>query len=375
MQKPLVTARLSNAAARAYASSRRQRASVGLACLLVLGGAVYLSTTPVQSQEAANSAQALPPTVAISTFEEVLVHPSLAAAAQVQARNTAQLAAQVGGVVQSWHADAGATVKRGEVLAQLDPQDLRLALAQAQAAYASATAQAALSAQQLKRAQDLVAQGFLSPQALQQRETEQSVTKAQVAGAAAALQTARRALSKTAITAPFNGVVLQRMAQVGDMVAAGTPLFQLVDNAKPEVALSVSATQAISLKRAATATWRAKDTSQDYAVKVLRIGASLDQRTRAQPARLSFSGQDVPLPGSAGELMWKDPQAHLPTHVLVRRNGQVGYFTVANNKAQFVAIDRAQEGRPAAIDLPPNAPIVTTGQALLQNGQTVQLSQ
>lgn len=375
MHKPFVTARHSHAAAWTYVSGTRQRAGVGLTCLLVLGAALYLSTPTAQSQPAEGQAQALAPTVATSTFKEVLVHPSVAAAAQVQARNTAQLAAQVGGVVQSWRTDAGATVKRGEVLARLDPQDLRLALAQAQAAYASAQAQAALSAQQLKRSQELVAQGFLSSQALQQRETEQSVTKAQVAGAAAALQTAKRALRKTVITAPFNGVVLQRMAQVGDMVAAGTPLFQLVDSAKPEVAVSVSATQAISLKRAGSATWRAKDTARDYAVEVLRIGASLDQQTRTQPARLSFSGQDVPLPGSAGELTWKDPQAHLPTHVLVRRNGQVGYFTVANNKAQFVAIERAQEGRPAAIDLPPNTPIVTTGQALLQNGQTVQLSQ
>ena len=375
MHKPLVTARPSNAVAIARSASKRQRASVGLACLLIVGSAVYLSTPPAQSQEATTSAQALAPTVVTRAFEDVVVHPSLAVAAQVQARNTAQLAAQVGGVVQSWRADTGATVKRGEVLAQLDPQDLRLALAQAQAAYASATAQVALSAQQLKRSQDLVAQGFLSPQALQQRETEQSVAQAQAASAAAALQTAKRALSKTAITAPFNGVVLQRMAQVGDMVAPGTPLFQVVDSAKPEVAVNVSATQAISLERAGVAIWQAKDTPRDYPVKVLRIGASLDQQTRAQPARLSFSGQDVPLPGSAGELTWKDPQAHLPTHVLVRRNGQVGYFTVASNKAQFIAIERAQEGRPAAIDLPANTPIVTTGQALLQNGQTVQVSQ
>ena len=357
-----------------YEAHQRVGLALRLACGLCVGAALFFNAAPAQSQETPKPNQAIAPTVSVTPFKDALVQPDMTAAAQVQARNTAQLAAQVGGVVQSWRADAGQTVKRGDLLAQLDPQDLRLALAQAQAAHASAKAQEALSAQQLKRSQELVAKGFLSPQALQQRETEQAITKAQVASSAAALQTAQRALSKTRVTAPFSGVVLQRMAQVGDMVAVGTPLFLLVDTDKPELAASVSAVQATSLKRATAATWRAKDTGQSYAVTLLRIGASLDQQTRAQPARLSFASSDVPLPGSAGELFWQDPQAHLPTHLLVRRSGQVGYFTVAGNKAAFVAIERAQEGRPAAVDLAPDTAIVTTGQALLQDGQIVQVS-
>ena len=153
MHKPSITAHPFNLAAMACAPSKRKRAGLGLTCLLVLGGAVYLSTPPAQSQEAVNSAQASAPVISTRAFKEVLVHPSVAVAAQVQARNTATLAAQVGGVVQSWRADAGITVKRGDVMAQLDPQDLRLALAQARAAYVSATARATLSAQQLKRSQ------------------------------------------------------------------------------------------------------------------------------------------------------------------------------------------------------------------------------
>ena len=368
---------------------KRVSSHVSLAVLMVTGALVLMVSSLAFSQDDAKVAatagyiapanattQAPLAMVQTTLFKDTAVYPSTSVGAQVQARNNAQLAAQVGGVVQSWRADTGSLVKRGELLAQLDPRDLSLALAQAQATHQSATAQEALSAQQLKRAQELVAKGFLSPQALQQRETEHAIQQAHVASALAALQTAQRSVSKTRITAPFNAVVHQRMAQVGDMVSPGTPLFNLVDTSKPEVALNVSQTQAVSLERASTIVWRAKDNGQNFPVQLLRIGASLDPQTRSQPVRLRFtSSTDTPLPGSAGELMWNDPQAHMPTQVLVRRAGLVGYFTVVNNEARFVAIPRAQEGRPAPLDLDAQTPIVTSGQALLQNGQAVQFSQ
>lgn len=354
------------------ARSARVKSHAAWAAVLVCGACAYAASSAAHGAEANAVA---PPLVRTTVFQDAWVYPTVTVAAQVQARNTAQVAAQVGGVVQSWRADTGASVRRGDVLAQLDPQDLSLALAQAKAQQQAAAAQMALSEQQLVRAQGLVAKGFLSAQALQQQETQHAVNVAQLASASAALQTAQRALSKTRITAPFNASVLQRMAQVGDTVAPGTPLFALVDTSKPEVAANLSPAQAISLKRASTGTWRAKDTGQDYAVEVLRIGTSLDPQTRSQVARLRFVASDpMPLPGSAGELMWTDPQTHLPTHVLVRRGGQVGYFTVANNTAQFVAVARAQEGRPSPITLDGQTPIVTMGQALLQDGQPVQVS-
>ncbi|MDP4608006.1 MAG: biotin/lipoyl-binding protein, partial [Burkholderiaceae bacterium] len=130
------------------ARAARVKRYVTWTAVLVCGACVYAASNAAHGAEANAVA---PPLVRTTAFQDAWVYPTVTVAAQVQARNTAQVAAQVGGVVQSWRADTGASVRRGDVLAQLDPQDLSLALAQAKAQQQAAAAQMALSEQQLVR--------------------------------------------------------------------------------------------------------------------------------------------------------------------------------------------------------------------------------
>ena len=321
----------------------------------------------------AQAAEKTAASVKTALFKDIATYPEQNVAAQVVAANQVQISAQIAGVVQTWRVDTGAKVNRGATLAQLDPRDMSLALAQAQAAQQAATARLDLAKQQLARAKELVKKGFFASEALNQRETEVALLEADLSARNAAVASAKHALSKTNVTAPFNAVVVQRMAQVGNTVAPGTPLFELVDTAAPEIATDLSVAQANSLKRATDIRWHTPGQSKAHAVRLLRVTATVDSRTRNQSARLKFQNNDPtsPPPGANGNLRWKDSQPHLSANVLVRRGPHMGFFSVVNGRAVFNSLPDAQESRPAAIDLAPDTAIIVQGQAQLQDGQAV----
>ncbi|MCB0066488.1 MAG: biotin/lipoyl-binding protein, partial [Caldilineaceae bacterium] len=88
-------------------------------------------------------------------------------AAEVRARTESRLAFQVPGRLVRRLVEVGQTVKAGQPLAQIDPQDLRLAQAAAQSAVAAAEVNATQAAADLRRFRDLQAQGFISAAELQ----------------------------------------------------------------------------------------------------------------------------------------------------------------------------------------------------------------
>src|SRR5690606_35968681 len=83
--------------------------------------------------------------VTLAPLAQAVVRPAREAPASVVARNESRLAAEASGTVQAWRAELGETVRRGQVLVQLDPRDAELAQQRARAALASAEAWLALA--------------------------------------------------------------------------------------------------------------------------------------------------------------------------------------------------------------------------------------
>ena len=105
-------------------------------------------------------------------------------------------------------------------------------------------------------------------------------------------------------------------------------------------------------------------------VSLERISPAIDRQARSVEARLRFVGE-APAPGAQGRILWRDTQAHLPAEVIVRREGRLGAFVVNDGHARFVPLPNAQEGRPAAVDLPPDTRVVVQGQLVLRDGAPV----
>ncbi|MBX3610486.1 MAG: efflux RND transporter periplasmic adaptor subunit [Hydrogenophaga sp.] len=338
--------------------------------------ALFATLTAAALTCAAQTAPApAPVAVTLTPLSQLVVRPAREAPASVVARNQSRLAAEVSGTVQRWHVDLGQSVRRGQVLVQLDPRDAELARQRAQAALAAAEADQALAASQLERARALVAQNFLSREALTQRETDLARTRAAVRSAQVELASARHALSKTTLRAPFDAVVKARSAQTGETVSPGTELYLLVETGHDEVEATLTTADATSLRQSGDA--RFVDARGQHPLALKRIGTAVTAPARTVPARLGFrTPADAPPPGTSGTLRWSDPRAHLPPDLLVRRNGELGVFVADGGKARFVPAPGAQEGRatPVPTGLSDSASLVSKGQAQLQNGSPVSVA-
>lgn len=331
-----------------------------LAVMLAIG-----SPSLVQGETAAIEAAPLVTVVSLPTRESF---------AAVVALNESRLAAEAAGVVRQWHADVGTSVKAGDLLLSLDDRDAGLALSQAQAAARAMKARVDLAETQLQVARELSATGFVSKEALSLRQTELAVATADLASAQAQTDLAARQLEKMQLLAPFDGVIIERHAQIGESLAAGALAFVLIDPLAVEVQGQLSADQVASLQNARHI--EAVMVGQTYPLALLRVSPVAVLPSRTQSVRLGFKDPQRPVAGVTGQLRWQINDPLVPTDLLVRRNDALGIFVLQAQSdrwvARFVTLKNAQEGRPAtAPDLDPATLVVFNGQQRLQDGQVL----
>ena len=290
------------------------------------------------------------------------------APAQVIASNESTIAAEVDAVVRKVNVEVSDSVKKGAVLVRLDRRDFELDLAQAQANLAAQEARIKRGEVRLERAQELAKSQFVSEDELLERETDLDVIRADQKVVQVSVSSAKRELDKTIIVAPFDGVVVTRDAQVGAFATRGTPLLTLAETGRPRLIAQISSSDTDSVKNGLNLAF--KNEQGRWPVRLIEIGNVLNNRTRVQSARFEFFDQQ-PLVGATGYLVWQRPERVVASNIVVRRGGQLGVFTLENNKASFTPLPDAQEGRPAIVQLPDDTLVVVEGQQRLQNGDTV----
>lgn len=275
---------------------------------------------------------------------EIALYPQRAAQAQVVSLNESRLAAELSARVVSLPVEPGQSIARGAVVARLDCRDYELAVQGARAAMQAAEARARLMALQHARAVKLAGEGFLSAEALDSRQAELDALRAEVAVHGASLESARAATGKCVIRAPFPAIVVERLAQEGELATPGAPLVRLFDTSRIEVRAEVQVADAADL--AAARDLRLVTPEASYELRLIRLSPAVTQSTRLIQARLRFSAAAA-RPGSSGRVVWRSGLPHVPPTLLVRRQGQLGVFVVDGATPRFVALPGAQEGRPA----------------------------
>ena len=320
----------------------------------------------------AQAAETIP--VSTQALAEVVIYPEMTAPATVVSDNDSRLSAEVSARIEEVPVRVGDTVPAGTVLIKLDDQDYRLALAQAQAMAQSLEARIDLARYEVQRAQKLSQTQAVSEQLLKQQEANLQSLLAEREAQKAAIALAQRNLQKSTIRAPFNAVITERLAHVGELANPGSPLLRIVDADHVEVAATVQAHLATTLQSASTI--HLVNDNHNYVLKLRVITPAIDARSRTREARLTFSGAAA-LPGSAGEVHWTHPQGHIPAEFLLRRDGKLGVFVIRQNAegrvARFIEFPHAEEGRPALNTLPTDTLIAVQGRFRLQDGDAVQI--
>lgn len=136
--------------------------------------------------------------------------------------------AEVAGRVTRVHAFTGKKVARGDLLAEIDPQDFEI---QSRGDAAEIARLESLLEQQervLERQQKLVAQGFISQNAVDDARTQRNALREQILGAKARSDQTRRNLGKARVVSPIDGEVEVQIVAAGDFVKVGDPMFKLV---------------------------------------------------------------------------------------------------------------------------------------------------
>lgn len=335
--------------------------------LLALSLFLLFLVSPAHPQTAVGS----PTDVQTRPWSELARGLPRTAAAQVRARHEADIAAEIAATLREVRVDAGESVPAGAVLAQLDDRDARLALAQANAQRDAAAARLSLARVRAERGERLGAKQFISGDELKALRTEVEVAKADLSLADVGVQQARRSVAKTTLRAPYALVVRQRMAQAGQQVAPGQPLFAVVSSDAPEVVTAVD-TSLLAGLRGATPVFEFG--AQRLPLSVVRISPVLSTATRTHEVRLHFSAGTAPV-GAEGRVAWTDTRALLPAEFLLRRDASLGVFVLdpGSSRVRFHVLAEAEEGRPAAVDLPPDTAIVTRGREQLKAGDVVRV--
>ncbi|HEV2541286.1 MAG TPA: efflux RND transporter periplasmic adaptor subunit [Methylobacterium sp.] len=196
--------------------------------LLVAAGASLLAACQ-PSQEAPTP----PPVRPVLT---TLAHPTDSVifgpfAGTVEPRYQSQLGFQIGGRVVARDVTVGDVVKKGQRLAALDPIVSRFDLSRAEAELADAKAQAENATATEARTRRLMEGNNVTQAQLDAAVARRDTAQARLAQAGASLQKARDQIGYTELHADFDGVVTQRLAEIGQVVSPGQGIVTL---ARPE---------------------------------------------------------------------------------------------------------------------------------------------
>jgi len=210
----------------------RARARASLLVALAAAFAVSGCSKPEPVAEATRAVRTV--TIAADSAGGVLEY-----AGEVKARTESRLGFRVGGKVLRRNVELGDSVKVGQVLAQLDPQDLRLGSESARAALTGAQANFDLAAADFKRYKDLREQGFIGAAELERRETAVKSAQATLSQALAQASVQGNQANYANLVADAAGVITAVEAEAGTVVAAGTPVVRLAHAGPRDVVFSV----------------------------------------------------------------------------------------------------------------------------------------
>jgi RND family efflux transporter MFP subunit len=304
-------------------------------------------------------------------------------AGEVRARTESRLGFRVGGKIVRRNADLGDSVKSGQVIAQLDPQDLKLGQDAARAALVAAQANFDQSAADFKRFRELRDQGFISSAELERRDTTLKSAQAQLDQARAQASVQGNQAAYAALLADASGVITGVDAEPGMVVAAGTPVVRLAHDGPRDVVFAVPEDKVNLVKALAAQPGRFKvrlwgdDTLLPATIR--EIAAAADPVTRTFLVKADVGKAAVRL-GQTATVLVEAPQVpgitKLPLSALKEEQGRNVVFVV--DKASMtvrlrpVAVAGA-DGNEVVIGagLEPGLAVVTAGVHVLTEGQKV----
>jgi RND family efflux transporter MFP subunit len=348
------------------------------ASLVSLAGMIVVAAC---SPRAASDPRLEAPAVQIATAAPGLP-VGMAFTGVVSARVQSDLGFRTAGKVVERLVDAGQTVRRGQPLMRIDPTDYALALAAQTRTVDAARAKAIQTAADEARYRDLVAAGAVSASAYDQIKASALAAQAELSAAQAQAKVARNQADYSVLVADSDGVVVETLAEPGQVVAAGQIVVKLA-HAGPREA-TVDLPETVRPRLGSTAVAKLFGGSGASGSATLRqLSDAADPQTRTYEARYMLSGDPaqaplgatvtITLPGAVAATM------QAPLSAVYDPGGGPGVWIV-DPRTSTVSFRRVRLGgigeeTVSVVDgLHPGDRVVALGAHLLRSGERVRVA-
>jgi RND family efflux transporter MFP subunit len=287
---------------------------------------------------------------------ELIVYPAKNAPAEVVALNVSKIPSELSARLVSLKVIVGDIVKKDQVLAELDCEQHNLLFNVEQARYQQLSHQVAFQENELIRGNKLFKQRNIGEAELDLRKVTMQNVNAQLVAQQASLSLAELNVSHCHIKAPFAGVVTQRLSNEGEMILVGEAVVELLQQNNNEISANIPLSDTTSFNNAASYQLMIGDIS--YPLSFRAMLPLVKEHSGSREVRLVFNANAVNhnainknknielIPGEIGRLTWQSPTAFLPAHLLQSRQDTNGFFVIENNRARFIKVPKAEEGRP-----------------------------
>jgi len=215
-----------------------------VALLLIIAWIAGLFSEKIQPGVNIPAAVSLDDAVPVTAVDVTIIEK---VPASVEATQATLISSRLMARIVAVNVRAGDTVKRGDLMLELENSDIKAQVLQAEANLRASSARLKEAQQTLARVKELQAGGVMSTSDLDKAVANHEALIADVAGARQALAEARTALSYTAIVAPFDGRIVDRFAEPGDTAQPGTKLLALYNPLNLRVEAQVRESLALGL--------------------------------------------------------------------------------------------------------------------------------
>jgi RND family efflux transporter MFP subunit len=158
---------------------------------------------------------------------------------QITAKQHTSLSFEYPGRISNVFVDSGDVIKKGQLLAQQDTQLLTYKTTDLQSQIKQAQAQVTLNQANLSRIKTLINDGYSSLQRLDELNSENKILRAQINGLNARINTLRYQREKSALIAPFDGVITERFISNGEVTSASQISFRFIEKANNEINVGI----------------------------------------------------------------------------------------------------------------------------------------
>lgn len=306
--------------------------SLGVGLILLYLAGVFSPKVP-SSEDHASRQRALPVGAQFAQAE-LLRRPRFeSAVGSIAPVHQSSIAAKILARVLEVNVTAGQPVQAGDVLVRLNDDDLRSRLQQAEAQHEAAGARLNQARSDYQRASGLIQGNAISRAEYESLATAVRTSEAELERSARAIDETKIFLDYATITAPFDGIVVDKQAQAGDMVTPGQTLLTIYDPNQMQLVANVRESLAMKLKVGQEVTAKLESLDHECLATVREVVPQADVGSRSFQVKVSGPCPPGIYSGMFGRILLplEDEQIVIIPAAAVRRVGQLTLVDVRSD--------------------------------------------